>query len=143
MNNRIPKEELKQLAEQRLKEANILFENEQYDGSIYLAGYVVELALKARICKILDLDFYPPENLPGFNIHDYDKLARLSGLEKTIEKQTVENDKFNINWVKVSKWDSQMRYSTVGEDNKKRAQDLLSALQEDEYGIFKWLKGKW
>lgn len=55
------RKELQDLAEIRLQEAKVLFEKEFYDGARYLAGYVIELALKARICKILDLDQYPPD----------------------------------------------------------------------------------
>jgi len=51
--------ELKKLARTRLKEAKVLYQNGLYDGACYLAGYVIELALKARICKVLDLDDYP------------------------------------------------------------------------------------
>ena len=52
-------EELKALAATRLLEAKSLFNKRLYDGACYLAGYVVELALKARICKTLDLAGYP------------------------------------------------------------------------------------
>ncbi|MDG6028095.1 MAG: HEPN domain-containing protein [Candidatus Brocadia sp.] len=40
-------------------EAKALFDKGLYDGSCYLAGYVIELALKARVCKILDMTDYP------------------------------------------------------------------------------------
>jgi HEPN domain-containing protein len=51
--------ELKALAELRLEEAEALFEAGCYNGAVYLAGYVVELALKARICRLLDSQEYP------------------------------------------------------------------------------------
>ncbi|RLC04104.1 MAG: hypothetical protein DRI57_28560 [Deltaproteobacteria bacterium] len=51
--------ELKELAKLRLKEAETLFNAGLYDGSAYLCGYVTEFALKARICKLLGIDEYP------------------------------------------------------------------------------------
>jgi len=47
------------LAALRLCEAEALFAAGLYDGSAYLCGYVVELALKARICRLLDVNKYP------------------------------------------------------------------------------------
>lgn len=43
------REELQQLARLRLREAEALFAAGLYDGCVYLCGYVVELALKARM----------------------------------------------------------------------------------------------
>ena len=43
------RDELKALSRTRLKEAKTRYDGGLYDGASYLAGYVVELALKARI----------------------------------------------------------------------------------------------
>jgi len=42
---------LRKLAETRLKEAQILYDNRFWSGSYYLAGYSIECALKACIAK--------------------------------------------------------------------------------------------
>lgn len=47
--------EIKELALQRLKEADVLFQNKMCDGAFYLAGYSVELILKAKICERLGI----------------------------------------------------------------------------------------
>ena len=47
--------EIKQLAWQRLEEAKILSSNNMCDGAFYLAGYSVELMLKAKICERLGI----------------------------------------------------------------------------------------
>jgi HEPN domain-containing protein len=51
--------ELKELAQLRLKEAETLFQAGLYDGAAYLCGYVIEFALKAKICKLLGVNEYP------------------------------------------------------------------------------------
>jgi hypothetical protein len=46
--------ELKSLTQQRLDEADDLLSLNRTDAAFYLAGYAIELALKAAICKTLD-----------------------------------------------------------------------------------------
>ena len=47
---------IKKLAKQKLAAARCLLENEHYDDAYYLAGYSIELFLKAVICKTLGVD---------------------------------------------------------------------------------------
>ena len=39
-------------AEARLREAEALFAKGEWNGTIYLCGYVVEMALKVAFCRI-------------------------------------------------------------------------------------------
>jgi HEPN domain-containing protein len=51
--------DIEKLAEEKLKEANCLMNGNFYDGAFYMAGYSVELFLKAKICKTLNIpDFF-------------------------------------------------------------------------------------
>ncbi len=56
----------------------------RYDGAVYLAGYTVELALKARICEVLNWSGYPAtskefDGYRSFRTHDLRVLLSLSG----------------------------------------------------------------
>lgn len=77
------------MAKNRLEDSEILYKAIRYDGSYYLCGYVIELGLKYRICKALDLSGYFETNqeFKGYNIktHDLDILLKLSGIEKIIK----------------------------------------------------------
>lgn len=53
---------IKELAKTRLEEAKILCAAGKYDGAFYLAGYSVELMLKAKICEHFDIDDLYPVN---------------------------------------------------------------------------------
>jgi HEPN domain-containing protein len=53
------REDLRELSRLRLREAEVLYKAHLYDGCVYLAGYAVELALKARICRLLHIKEYP------------------------------------------------------------------------------------
>ncbi|MDP3007736.1 MAG: HEPN domain-containing protein [Methylococcales bacterium] len=48
-------QEIKDIALERLQEAAILCDNGKYDGAFYLAGYSVELMLKAKFVNVLML----------------------------------------------------------------------------------------
>jgi hypothetical protein len=75
----IPKVELRRRAKAKLKDAEILFLNRRYDGSVYLCGYVIELALKARTCTTLKWPDFPEtnndfRNFLSFKTHNLDIL---------------------------------------------------------------------
>jgi len=78
--------ELKQISITRLKEAKALFSQGFYDGSIYLSGYVVETALKAKICKLLREPMYPESGKIGsaYKTHRIDDLILLAGLREQL-----------------------------------------------------------
>lgn len=48
----IPKTTLRELINQKLKDADVLIANRRYPAAIYIAGYALELALKLKVCKI-------------------------------------------------------------------------------------------
>ena len=79
-------QQFKDLALLRLHEAEALFAVGLYDGAKYLAGYAVELALKARICRLLDVDEYPDTGALKrvYAVHDLDQLLLLAGLSKVM-----------------------------------------------------------
>src|SRR4051794_28325893 len=76
--------QLKHLASLRRQEAQVLYDAKLYDGCRYLSGYVLELALKARICRVLDFDEYPDvgELRRLYATHDLDQLLKLPGLSR-------------------------------------------------------------
>jgi len=43
--------QLRDIARERIKDAEALFGAERYEGAMYICGYAVEIALKARICN--------------------------------------------------------------------------------------------
>ena len=74
----LSRNDLKKLAKLRLKEAEHLYRKGLFDGCLYLCGYAIEFALKARICRALKLREYPVEQY--FKTHDRNRL-RLGGLQ--------------------------------------------------------------
>lgn len=99
------RKQLKDLSALRLREAETLFKQGLYDGARYLLGYVVELALKARICRVLDLQDYPDigQLRRMYATHDLDQLLTLAGLRR---KLTLGNPMLFDNWITCSPLDT-------------------------------------
>ena len=116
--------ELKKRAKAKLKDAEVLFNNQRFDGSVYLCGYVIELALKARTCKTLKWNDFPESNndfrnYQSFKTHNLDILLTLSGLESKIKSNNF------FDWNNVNQWNPEMRYGAVGNLTKTVAEDMI------------------
>lgn len=137
----LPREQLQQLARLRLREAEALYQAGLYDGCVYLAGYAVELALKARICRLLGLKNYPLEPAQAFKIHDLEQLTILAGLSTQIDA-TKNLDLFN-NWSHAIKWNPEQRYEASGKYDAVTAKLLLDSIRSKPNGVLTWLSKRW
>ena len=139
----LTRDDLKKLARLRLKEAEQLYQRRLYDGCVYLCGYVIECALKARICPFLGLTTYPTEGEHGriFKTHNFGILKLLGGLEGEI---TITKNKVLFeNWSAVAKWDPEQRYARAGSCDRKRAAEVLASIKDKPNGVFAWLTKRW
>lgn len=131
--------ELQDLTVLRLEEAEALFDAGKFDGCVYLCGYVVELALKAVVCRTLDLNEYP-ESRNSFKIHDFDSLILLAGLQRSLLGLP---GTLGVNWSFVSRWNSTLRYRPRNSFGRSDAADWLEALRDPNDGVLTWLQAKW
>ena len=121
--------ELRSISAARLEDAQAFFNAGYYDGVVYLCGYAVELALKARICETLNWEGYPSTNREfrdylTFRTHDLKVLLRLSGQESRIFRSIPDN------WRAVSNWNPDLRYRTPGSTSQSAAATLLGQMRE-------------
>lgn len=119
---------LRKLARARLTDAKLLLRARRYDGAIYIGGYVVEIALKARICRTLKWESFPSSrkefaSLATFRTHDLDLLLALSGREQRIKSRHL------AEWSNVATWDPEVRYRTPGSTTKADADLLVSSAE--------------
>lgn len=132
--------ELQKLACLRLKEAEALFDAGCYDGSAYLCGYVVELALKAAICSTLGVNEYPETRLRGtLRTHEFDDLKLLAGMELAF---TINQTLF-ANWSAASKWKPDRRYEAQGTYNLAAAKEMLDAVRVYPDGVLACISQHW
>lgn len=120
--------ELRKRAKAKLKDAQVLSSNKRFDGAVYMCGYVIELMLKARTCKVLNWPDFPEtggefRNYQSFRTHNLDVLLSLSGLEKK-----VKSDYF-LDWNIVNQWNPEMRYGVIGEIDSSDAKEMIDAVK--------------
>ena len=111
----------------RLKDSEILCERNRFDGSVYLCGYAVELALKYRICKSLNWKEFHGESkaLNSFKTHNLDTLLLLSGVERKIKRYNISE------WsVVVDKWSEENRYKPIGTMTRQDAKDMIESTKK-------------
>ncbi len=119
-------DDLMAMAWARLDDVQVLWENGRFDAARYLCGYIVELALKARICRTLGWKGFPDsrsefENLTSFKTHRLDVLLSLSGQEQRIKAEALRE------WSEVASWDPELRYHVVGEAERERVVAMMIA----------------
>jgi hypothetical protein len=77
----------------RLDDAKALLAANRFDGATYLCGYAVEMALKARTCRVLNWPEFPStggefQAYRSFQTHELGVLLHLSGQESRIRQAT-------------------------------------------------------
>jgi len=146
--------EIKELAWQRLEEAEILFRNGKYDGSFYLAGYSVELMLKARICEKLGIPNLFDESGKSFDsfkgigdikkalqTHNLMVLLVFSGLKVRFdEEKSVSKVIAKANSLLFSNWNENARYRPCGHMKDRDVEVLIELLSNDTNGLLKWIE---
>ena len=116
------------LSEARLEDARALLLAGRNEGSLYLCGYAVELALKARICETLGWRWFPntgkeAADYRSLRTHNLEVLLYMSGVYERIAVDLEED------WARVLKWRPEIRYTppTVDTETPTAAAMMLSA----------------
>ncbi len=122
----LTRNDLSKISRARLKDSEILFNSRRYDGAVYLCGYAVEIALKARICKTLRWPGYPLsrgefQNFQSFKTHSLDVLLSLSGIERKIKTDYL------TEWSAVAAWDPEARYKPIGSVTSEEAMLMIDS----------------
>jgi HEPN domain-containing protein len=123
----LTRQELRRIAQARLRDAEVLFGARRYDGASYLCGYALELALKARICATLRWTEFPESGaefhgLQSFRTHDLDMLLRMSGRNGVRTSHAVD-------WSTVQRWSPEARYAPIGSATRDSTGDMISAVK--------------
>jgi AbiV family abortive infection protein len=135
-------EDFKQLAEQRLEDAELLFANCRYPAAYYLAGYAIECALKACICKTIREEAWPTGELKKtYFVHKLGNLLKLSGQEKDFYTAQDSDQALADNWKTISDWAEDKRYNAL--TTKEMAEALITAVKDQVSGVLPWIKQRW
>ena len=114
--------DLKRTAQERLTDAEALLKCRRHDAAVYICGYAVEIALKARICKTLHWPEYSiGKGFESFKTHNLEVLLQLSGRERVVKSKAIDH------WSTVTAWKPETRYGPAGEVTDESARKMISA----------------
>ncbi len=122
--------ELQKIAKERLKDSETLFKSKRFEGANYICGYVIEIALKARICKTLNWKEGFPSSGKEFNdyksfkTHNLDVLLRLSGVEEKIKTE------FLSEWSSLADWNPESRYEPIGTAKSQDVEIMINSAKK-------------
>lgn len=136
------RDDFRRLAETRLEDAKALLQAGRFDVAYYLAGYAVECALKACICRNTRESDFPPKDGNKYYIHDLNKLLGLAELVDAVEQRFKVDQRLEGYWNVVKDWNVDSRYGS-GSDAETKARDLFEAITDAERGVFQCLSNYW
>ena len=124
----LSRSDLKKIAVGRLRDSEALLKMKRFDAAIYLCGYAVEVALKARICRALRWAEFPQtrnefRDYQSFRTHDLNVLLHLNGVETKIRPALLRE------WSAVAEWDPESRYRPPGSASKIDAEFMIQSVK--------------
>ena len=121
--------DLHSTAREYLRAAKLLRTRRSYGVSVYLCGYAVEIALKARICRTLKWATGFPESSAEFKLknnlktHDLESLLEFTAIQDKVKLHHF------TDWSTVNTWKPEQRYNTPGTKTLTDANDVIQATQ--------------
>lgn len=111
-----------------MKDASALLGRGRYDGAVYLCGYAVEVAMKARVCRNLRWTEFPDtpnewqKHHQFLKVHELERLVKYTGLELRIS-----NPPFGPHWLQVKTWNPESRYRLTGAVTQAQARQMIQS----------------
>jgi HEPN domain-containing protein len=137
----VNRQDFRRLALIRSDEARLLLKARRYSGAYYLAGYVIECALKACIARKTRRGDFPDRKLVNQSYtHNLEALMGAAGLETQLEADVKSNSKLGVHWSVVREWSEENRYARK---DRVEAENLLRAVHDPVDGVLTWLKLHW
>jgi len=141
MGNGQSRSELRSQAQAKLDDAILLLQNGRYGNAYYIAGYAVEIALKACVAARISAETIPDKSLiRGILSHQLSGLVGLAGLAQALKDEQARDTKFASNWTVALEWEPDARYEQT---DAVSAQLLVSAIADDQNGVLRWIKTYW
>ena len=119
----------RQVADDRMADCDALLAAGRYDAVMYLSGYVLEAALKARICDTLGWEGFEehtddrPALFRPLRVHDLKMLLLYSGREAYVLSQLA------AEWDDVKDWTPEVRYKPGGSESRGTAEQRLADIE--------------
>lgn len=136
------RQDLQNLSRIRVREAKVLLQAGEFQGSYYLMGYAIECAIKAAIAKQTKRYDFPNKKLAldSFS-HDLKSLMQTAGIWNDFNAAMQATPALAVNWAVIKDWDETTRYVTT--TSEAQARNLHSACMARTHGLLSWLKNYW
>jgi hypothetical protein len=133
--------DLRAISQSKLDDAAILFQYGRVSNAYYLAGYAVEIGLKACIAAQVSAETIPDKVfLKGILSHHFPLLIGLAGLAGPLKEQQDNDAEFASYWAIVNEWSPDCRYETK---DKMSAQFMIQSVAHPTSGVLQWIKAHW
>lgn len=133
--------QLQLLAEDRIRDAEILLAAGQWSGAYYLAGYSVECGLKACIAKRVNQHDFPNKDFAvKSHTHNILSLVDTAGLVSQRNLDVASNPILKANWITVKDWNEAARYERW---TAEQARLLFEAVSDSKNGVLPWIRIHW
>jgi HEPN domain-containing protein len=137
------RDDFRKLAETRLEDARALLNAGRFGAAYYMAGYAVECALKACICKNMREFDFPPRDASQYYQHDLMRLSAIAQIESAFEQERKQDPLLAAYWNVVKDWREDSRYQDTGPEAERAAKGLIEAISESQHGVLQWLSKYW
>lgn len=136
----VSKQGLVALAEAKLADAKLLLDAGSGGNAYYLAGYAIELLLKAVLSSRFRTDTIPdPDWSTKVFIHNFARLADLALLKEDLDQSADDDPEFFVRWLLVQQWKETSRYEVRDLD---AARKLVEAIEHPDHGVLQWLRAR-
>jgi len=137
----LKRSDLQAYAQAKIDDAALLLANRRYSNAYYLAGYAVELGLKACIAAQITAETLPDKAFVRSILqHNFRNLVGLAGLAGALKDEENQNANFATNWAIANQWEPDARYEAF---DPMSAQLLVQAVNDPNSGVLKWIKTHW
>lgn len=137
----VKRTDLQAVAQGKIDDAEYLLKNQRYSNAFYLAGYAIEIGLKACIAKQFSAHALPDKKfVMDVHVHDLKKLVGLAGLTAELRKKEAASRQFSVNWALVTEWTPEIRYGAI---DALTAQIMVVAVTDVADGVLPWIKTVW
>ena len=135
------RDSFQRLSQEKIQDAILLLERERFSNAYYLAGYAIETALKATLCKKFFAECLPDRKfVQSVYSHDLQALMRLANLSDALDESTKLDPNLAGNGSTVLQWSEASRYEIM---NALEAIDMVDAVADPIHGVLRWLKQHW
>ncbi len=135
--------ELRQMAEERILDADALLKGGRWAFAYYVAGYAIECALKSCVLSRMIHTggvFQDRKFAERCWTHDFQELVRLAGLLNELNATLAANPPFVNHWAIVRQWKETGRYESKTESEAKA---LFAAITHEPDGVLRWIRNYW